>query len=126
MNKRPLSITVVGWVFVCVGIVSVAAGTWRFMLNRPHENGFGNSHQNSVDLGLVWVSALVAIVGGAFLLRGRNWARWLLVVWMGLHIILSMLHSAFELVVHSVLFGVVLCFLVRASASEYFRGTSQR
>jgi O-antigen ligase len=59
-----------------------------------------------------------------FMLYGFNWARWLLVVWIAFHVILSGLHSQFELLVHSLLFAVVLYFLFRPEASAYFRRTS--
>jgi hypothetical protein len=59
-----------------------------------------------------------------FMLYGFNWARWLLVVWIGFHIILSALHSPLQLLVHSLLFAVVLYFLFRPQASAYFRDTS--
>ena len=65
----------------------------------------------------------IALLCGMFMLYGFNWARWLLVIWLGYHVILSALHSLFELSVHSLLFTVVLYFLFRPPASTYFRGT---
>lgn len=121
MSKRPLSITVISWAFVCVGCVSLAAGTWRFMGTTADVSASGNHFQESVDLALVSISAIVAIVGGVFVLRGFNWARWLLIAWMGGHIILSVLHSPLELVMHSVLFAAVIYVLARPQATAYFR-----
>ncbi len=60
------------------------------------------------------------------MLRASNWARWLLVIWMGYHIVLSVLHSPLQLFVHSLLFAVVLYFLFRRSASVYFRGAKAK
>jgi hypothetical protein len=57
------------------------------------------------------------------MLRGKNWARWLLVFWLGYHVALSVLHPPFALVLHSLLFAAVLYFLFRPQASVYFRGT---
>jgi hypothetical protein len=34
---------------------------------------------------LVWVVRALAIIGGIYALRGRNWARRLLIVWMAYH-----------------------------------------
>jgi hypothetical protein len=41
---------------------------------------------------LVWILIveLAAIVCGAFMLRGANWARWLALAWMGFHVVLSL------------------------------------
>ena len=59
---------------------------------------------------------------GVFMLYGRNWARWLLVVWIGFHIVIGFWHSLGAGLVHAGLFGVVLFFLFRPPASAYFRG----
>ena len=72
----------------------------------------------------VWVFAteLLAIVGGVYLLRGRNWARWLLVAWLIFHVALSALHPGHDLVVHGAISVVIIYFLFRAPANEFFRG----
>jgi cytochrome b subunit of formate dehydrogenase len=70
----------------------------------------------------VHVSRILAVLSGVFMLYGFDWARWLLVVWLVFHVILSVLHSPFQLLVHSLLFAVVLYFLFRPPASAYFRG----
>lgn len=72
------------------------------------------------DIGPAWTSRALAIVGGAALLRGRNWARWLLVVWMLAHIGLSIFHSATELLTHSVIFAPLLYLLFRRAIEPYF------
>ncbi len=56
------------------------------------------------------------------MLRGRNWARWLLLVWLAFHVILSAFHALFELVVHSLLFAVIAYSLFRPRVSAFFRG----
>ena len=72
---------------------------------------------------MIHVVRILALLCGVFMLSGFNWARWLLVVWLGYHVILGALHSLFELSVHSLLFAVILYFLFRPPASTYFRGT---
>jgi hypothetical protein len=76
--------------------------------------------------GLVWVSFVrfLAILGGVFLLRGFNWARWLLVGWLAFHVFLSFLHSRMEVVMHGFLLAVIAYFLFRSQASAYFRRRS--
>lgn len=113
MSKRPRSITVISWMFVAAGVVGLAYHATEFNTQHPFDHDF------------LWVCfvRLLAILCGVFMLRGHNCARWGLVVWLGYHIILSALHTAFELFVHSLLFVTVLCFLFRPQASAYFRGT---
>ena len=43
------------------------------------ENGF---HRDDL---LIEIIRVAAIVGGAFMLRGHNWARWLVLAWIGFH-----------------------------------------
>ena len=114
MNKRPRSITVISCIFLAAGFIGLAYHATEFNARSPFEYD------------VVWVCfvRLLAILCGVFMLRGSNWPRWLLVVWLGYHVILSVLHTPFELLVHSLLFAGVLYFLFRPQASVYFRPTS--
>src|ERR1043166_5976148 len=75
---------------------------------------------------MIYVSALAAIVGGAFLFKGENWARWLLVLWMAFHIVVGALHGIVPLLTHAVIFSVILFFLFRRPASDYFQPSEGR
>ena len=112
MRRRPWSITIIGWLFIGAGTIGLAYHATEFKPKRPFEYD------------LIWVSIvrLLAILFGVFILRGSNWARWALLVWLAYHVILSAFHSLSELAVHSVLLGVVAYFLFRPQASAYFRG----
>jgi len=110
MKKRPLSITIIGLMFIAAGLAGLAYHAHEF---NPR------SAQNL----WVFLVRLLAILGGVFLLRGRNWARWLLVAWVGFHVALSVLHTPFELLVHGLLFAGLLVFLFRGPAPSYFRCT---
>ena len=116
MKKRPLSVTIIAWIFVAVGVVGLAYHATEFKIARPFEND------------AVWVCfvRLLAIVGGVFMLRGQNWARWLAVSWMAWHVILSFFHPLSELIVHALLLAVIACFLFRPRASAYFRAARTR
>ena len=90
MNKRPRSITVISCIFLAAGFIGLAYHATEFNARSPFEYD------------VVWVCfvRLLAILCGVFMLRGSNWPRWLLVVWLGYHVILSVLHTPFELLVH--------------------------
>ena len=60
------------------------------------------------------------IIAGVFMLKGHNWARWLLVLWIAFHIIISALHSALYLLMHVLIFSAILYFVFRREASAYF------
>ena len=113
--RRPLSVTVIGWLFVAAGIVGVVYHATELDRRSPFES----------DVVWVLLVRLLAIVAGVFMLRGANWARWLAIAWIAYHVILSAFHSVSETVAHAVLFAVIAYVLLRPGASAYFRGTRQ-
>jgi hypothetical protein len=111
-RQRPLSVTVIGLLFIGVGALGVGYHAREFWA------------PGSFRYELIWITGvrLLAVVGGLYLLLGRNWARWLLVAWLAFHVVVSALHSAAEAVMHAVLLVVIGYFLFRPRASAYCRG----
>jgi|SRR5215469_8773252 len=108
-DKLPLSITILGLIYIGVGAVGFAS---HFVTSLAHLNE-----------GL-WIelTELLAIVSGAFMLRGNNWARWLALAWMALHVILSAFGSLRELAIHCLFCAAIAWALFRPGAARYFRG----
>jgi hypothetical protein len=71
---------------------------------------------------VVWITALgaAAIVAGVFMLRGRDWARWLALAWIAAHVVISAFHLMQGLLIHSILFVLFAYLLLRREAREYF------
>ena len=115
MNKRPLSVTIIGWLFVVAGAIGFVYHASEFSL-RPFR----------FDVVLVCIVRLLAILSGVFLLRGRNWARWLLLIWLAYHVILSAFHSFSDVLIHSLLLVVIAYFLLRPKASSYFGSSNAK
>jgi len=114
MNKRPLSVSIIGCLSVAAGAVGIAYHLTEL--------------KGQLDYGVVWLCLvrLVAILCGVFVLRGSNWARWLLLVWIAYHAVLSAFHTRSGFLTHSLLFAVVAYFLLRAPASAYFRNVKSK
>jgi len=112
MNKRPLSVTIISCLFAGAGAVGLAYHLTEFKTLSPFP----------YDVLWVCLVRLLAIIGGVFMLRGHNWARWLTLAWIAYHVILSYFHSVQELVAHAVLLAVFAYFLLRHVAAEYFQG----
>ena len=116
MQSRPRSITIISWIFIVFGSISLLAGLLPF--------GGVTFAQRAAELKgfhvLVHFVRLLALVAGVFMLYGRNWARWLLVAWMVFHLVVSALHSTMQLLLHALIFTVILYFLFRPPASSYF------
>ena len=112
MRKPIPSILAVGVLFLALGVLDV----WR---------GVAPLFERRRDVGLQGDDVLVlaigaaALVGGGYLLLGRNWARYLVAGWMALHVVLSAGRPA-ELVAHLAIFGVVAFLLFRRRASAFF------
>jgi hypothetical protein len=121
MQRRPPSITVVGWIFIAAGTAAMLQDLWPLLTPDAARQLAKLKADGVADLGPAWTSRLLAIVGGIALLRGRNWARWLLVAWMVFHIGRSALHSATEVVLHAAFFLPLSYLMFRRSSEPYFR-----
>ncbi len=112
VNRRPIAVTCVAWLFIAVG-------TAMFLFHFP-----GLLHPHWDDF-LVEFTELLALLAGIYMLRKKNWARWLALVWMVFHIALSAIPPFQGLVVHVVIFSGITYLLLRSDAAEYFRGTGE-
>ena len=121
MMKRPAPITAVACLFIIVGAAGLLGDWWPLLTSQAAQQLAKLEADGLADLGPAWTSRLVAIIGGVGLLRGKNWARWTLVLWMAFHIGLSILHSWERLLVHTVVFAPILYLLFRRSSEGYFR-----
>jgi len=104
--KRPFAVTILGCLFILAGLV----GLVYHLSDKP------------LDHWIVLISGvrIIAVVGGIFLLLGHGWARWLLLAWLALHVLVSAFHSVSETLAHVVLLMVVSYFLLGSAASQYF------
>jgi hypothetical protein len=112
VNKRPLSITIISFLFILLGALTVIHAAWDLV----------NTEQRLTNLEhhwMIYVSGVAAILGGAFLFKGHNWARWLLVLWMAFHIVVGALNGIVPLLTHVVIFSALSIFLFRRPASSY-------
>jgi len=105
--KRPWEVTVLGLLFIVAGLVGL------FYHVTQEQLGW--------ELALISLVRLLAVIGGIFLLLGRNWARWLTVVWLAVHVVISAFHSVEEMAAHAVLLVIVAYFLFKDRAADYFR-----
>src|SRR6202166_5450925 len=110
--KRPIPVTILGCLFIAVGL----AGLAYHLSQRPLDRW----------VALIFLIELIAIVGGVFLLKGRNWARWLMIGWLGFHVVVSALHSPSDGVTHAVQLLVVAYFPFYAAGVPIFSGFAFR
>ena len=108
--KRPLTVTLIGCLFIVAGVTGIVyhASEWKSI---------------GIQQETIWafVVRALAIVAGIFTLRGSKVARWLLVIWIVYHVVLSFYHSTAELVTHVAFTILVLIGLFNSKANEYFK-----
>ena len=107
MRKRPIAVTALACLYIVVGTV-----------------GFVGHFPERHEQDWIWIAVteILAIIAGAFLLRGHNWARWLAVVWIAFHVAISVGHPVGELAVHVFFLAAIAYLLFRRDAADYFRG----
>lgn len=112
-NQRPLSITILAGVYILVGAMGFF---YHFKQAIPlHRDG-----------ALIEFTELLALTAGVFLLRGRNWARWLALAWMGFHVVLSAFVPLLPFLIHCLLFAAIAWLLLRGPARRYFGRASMK
>jgi len=109
-NKRPLSVTILACVYIAVGTIGFAY----------HFSELGAVRAAQYDSVLVELVEIVAIVCGAFMLRGRNWARWLALAWIVFHVILSAFRNLREFGIHCLFCALIAWILFQSAARRYF------
>ena len=111
MNKRPYEVTVVAWILIVVGIVTIASSASA--LEPPQLFQAGN-------LGITAVR-LLGLVGGIFLLRRQFWAWVLSLAWVAFHTVIGFLNSVGQGVVHLAIFTLIAVALLRSDVRLWFR-----
>lgn len=108
--KRPWSVTLIGILFILSGTVGIIyhAKELKQVMDNPR-------------VILVLVIRALAIIGGVYTLRAANWARWLLVVWLVYHVVLSFYHDLAQLITHAAFLLVLLIALFHPKAQAYFK-----
>ena len=110
--KRPWSVPLMSYLFIVVGVVGFIYHAGELKVESISSN-----------LEPIWILVvrLLAIIGGVFVWRGMNWARWLLLAWILYHVILSFFHPISELVTHVLVMIIVALSLFHPKTTAYFR-----
>jgi hypothetical protein len=109
--KRPIPVTVLGWLYMVVGVASTA---YHMLVFRAHPPTW------AMAVGTCAVGVL-AVIAGVYLLQGQNWARWLALLWMAFHVAISIDDPRGKLLIHSALFLLFAYILLGREARAYFR-----
>lgn len=112
MPKRPILVTLLSLLLIVMGTIGLVYHLREFRGFSPFP----------LELVLISLLRILAIVSGAYMLRGANWARWLAIGWIAFHVVISYLNSWSEVAVHAGILAIFLLVLLHRSANEWFRG----
>lgn len=99
-----------------IAVLYIAVGLGGFVGHFPR-------HWQAEDV-LIEVTELVAITCGVFLLRRKNWARWLALAWMALHVAISF-PVVSQVAIHLSFFIVIAWVLFRPGMRSHFANPSR-
>jgi hypothetical protein len=104
--KRPIAVLLVSCLYIAVGAIGFAVNFPKLMALQPES---------------IWIelTELLALLAGAFMFRGQNWARWLALLWMAFHVAISF-PVVRQVVTHSIIFALIVWLLFRGDARRYF------
>ena len=126
MRKRPTSITVVAWILILMGGISLISTTLTIdtVMNNPaaRELMSKSAIPVQVQYAMTYVVLLVMLVAGVAILKGQNWGRWLYVIGTALGFLIGIMTSPLKeaMIPGFVVFVVVTFFLFRPNANKYF------
>ena len=122
MKNRPTSVTVIAWVLIVMGGISLISTT--VMINNPlaHDLMSKSPMPIPAQYAMSYIGLLIMIVSGIAMLGGRNWARFLYVVWSAVGFVIGIATSPMKvaLIPGFVVFVVIAFFLFRPQATQYF------
>ena len=108
--KSPIPVVIIGWLFIVAGII----GFIYHLKDLNLRDLFSN------DAMWVLFVRLLAIAGGILVLRANNAGRWLLVLWLMYHVVLSFFHSLSEVVTHVIILVVISYVLFHPKVTPFF------
>ena len=106
-NGRPIAVVMVACLYLLVGVAGLIGHFPELLARHP-------------DAMAIEATEAVALLAGIFLLRGANWARWLALAWIALHVVISVFHPVRELAIHLLFLIVISWALLRPASAKYF------
>ena len=117
-TRRPISLTLVGWLFVVVALVGTS---WVLLPGLWGEPARPDGALLPADGWYVLITQVVAFAGGALLLAGIEEGRWVLVAWLAAHVWLTVGGDVARLATHVAMFVVITWLLFRPAATAWLK-----
>ncbi|MBN1548002.1 MAG: hypothetical protein JW902_15225 [Syntrophaceae bacterium] len=122
MKKRPLSLTIIGWLLIIMGISSIFA-TSAYLKNPEVIEAMAQSPLPlSLQHAMLALGVMIMTGCGIGILKGKNWARMLYLGWGLFSILVSLAIGSLHvsMLPSLILFFIMAYFLFRPKAQIYF------
>jgi hypothetical protein len=126
MKERPTSVTVIAWILIVMGALSLITSAHTYTLMKQNPMALDLLRKSmlpvSVQIVIMFISILIDTISGIAMLKGHNWARLLYIISYIVRLTISLFTSPVKLMIIPgiVLFLVVAFFLFRPKANEFF------
>jgi len=125
MKKRPTSVTVISWILIIMGGISLITST--ISLNNPMAKELMSRSPMPISIQhlMLYMGLLIMIGCGIAMLKGQNWARLLYVIWSIVGFVIGIATSPIKaaMIPGIIIFLIAAFFLFRPKANAYFAGT---
>ncbi len=111
LMKRPLSVTLIALLLMLSGVAGIVY----------HITDVKAWHPFPYEYIAILLVRVLAILAGIYLLRGSDWARWVALLWITFHLVISFFNDWSQVAVHAVVLAIFAYVLLRPAASAYFR-----
>lgn len=123
MTQRPLSITIISWILIVLAILGFAGTLLALSVPEGREVMEEGELPAEAHIAISFIGLAVLVTSGVGMLKGLNWARMLYVAWTGVSLLVGFLTTTAPatLIPPLVFFLVIVFFLFRPAANDYFR-----
>lgn len=123
-NQRPTSITVVSWILIVTGGLTLITSTFSLMSPITQDIMSKSPIPISIQYIMLYVGLLITLGCGIAMLKRQNWARLLYVGWSIFGFIIGIATSPMKIMIIPgiLIFLIYAFFLFRPKANEYFKG----
>ena len=122
MKNRPLSVTIISWLLIVVGLNTIFL-TLLVMPTSPADKGYSLANLPSeIFYLLAFCSAGICLFSGVFMLGGANWTRYIFLAYGGTCLGWIFIHTQDKgfLFPGVLAFAIVLFFLFKPGSREFF------
>ncbi|MGC2423430.1 MAG: hypothetical protein WA666_03635 [Nitrospirota bacterium] len=123
MKKRPISISIIAWYLIATSPLALFFAVRGFNDPAVKQLMSQNPMPIPVQYFQLLSSLLISFVCGIAMLKGRNWSRYLYVIWGAIGFIIGIVITPFKVMMIPgiLILLVVVFFLFRPKANEFFR-----